>query len=70
MRRTPIIDLGNEVILKVVYSMMGFTKSEIDGLEEQRSELPVYTVDSSKTKAKQAKKSSSLSQVDKELELS
>jgi hypothetical protein len=59
LRRNPIIDFNNEVILKVVYSMMNFTKAEIERLELERADLPVYMIDQTKTKAKSSKKGSS-----------
>ena len=50
LKKTPIIDLNNEVLLKIIFSMMHFTKREIDDLKEVRDELPVYKIDHSKTK--------------------
>ena len=50
LKKTPVVDLGNEMLLKIIFSMMHFTERDIADLKEAREELPVYLVDSSKTK--------------------
>ena len=32
LKKTPIIELSNEMLLKIIYSMMNFTKGEIEDL--------------------------------------
>lgn len=53
LKKVPIIDVNNEMLLKILYSMMNFSKDEIQRLQETREELPVYKIDSNKTKSKQ-----------------
>ena len=50
LKKTPVIDLNNEILLKIIFSMMNFTKREIEDLKAVRDELPVYKIDHSKTK--------------------
>jgi len=50
LKKVPIIDLNNEMLLKIVFSMMLFTKSEIEELKQAREELPIYKIDTAKTK--------------------
>lgn len=50
LKKTPVVDLNNEILLKIIFSMMHFTKQEIEDLKEVRDELPVYKIDHSKTK--------------------
>ena len=50
LKKTPLVDLSNEMLLKIIYSMMAFTDQEIAELKETRESLPVYKIDSSKTK--------------------
>ena len=50
LKKTPIVDIGNETLLKIIYSMMSFTDQEIQELKEARALLPTYKIDTSKTK--------------------
>ena len=60
LKKTPIVDLSNEVLLKIIFSMMSFTDQEIAELKEARDELPVYKVDNSKTKKAKKERESSV----------
>jgi hypothetical protein len=33
LKKTPIVDLGNEMLLKIIFSMMAFTDQEIADLK-------------------------------------
>lgn len=56
LKKTPIIDLNNEILLKVIFSMLEFTAQEINELSAARQELPAYKIDKSSTKGKQQAK--------------
>ena len=56
LKKTPIIDMNNEILLKVIFSMLEFTAQEINELVVARQELPAYKVDKSSTKGKQQAK--------------
>ena len=60
LKKTPIIDLNNEILLKVIFSMLEFTPQEINDLAAARQELPAYKIDKSSTKGKQAKRQPNL----------
>ena len=53
LKKTPIIDTSNEVLLKIIFSMLMFTQAEIQELNDARLLLPSYKIDSSKTKKAQ-----------------
>ena len=36
LKKTPIIDTGNEMLLKIIYSMLMFTQAEIQELNDAR----------------------------------
>ena len=48
--KTPMIDQHNEIILQIVYSLLGFSKDEIKQISEARNQLPVYKIDEKQTK--------------------
>ena len=50
LKKTPIVDLGNEMLLKIIFSIMAFTDQEIAELKEARENLPIYKIDTFKTK--------------------
>lgn len=56
LKKTPIIDLNNEILLKVIFSMLEFTPHEISELLAVRQDLPAYKIDKSSTKGKQQAK--------------
>lgn len=56
LKKTPIIDLNNEILLKVIFSMLEFTAQEINELLAVRQELPAYKIDKSSSKGKQQAK--------------
>ena len=53
LKKTPIIYLNNEILLKVIFSMLEFTPQDISELLAVRQELPAYKIDKSSTKGKQ-----------------
>lgn len=60
LKKTPIVDLQNEILLHIIFSILNFTEREKQELKDHREELPLYVVDQSKTKKakkeKEAKK--------------
>ena len=50
LKKTPIVDLSNEMLLKIIFSMMEFTKADISDIQAAREELPVYKIDTASTK--------------------
>ena len=48
--KNPIIDVHNEVILQIVYSLLNLSKDEIDEITNSRRKLPVYKIDEKGTK--------------------
>ncbi len=55
MKKIPIFDLSDEILLKIVFSMLNLTIKEIEDLCASRKNLPVYNIDVDSTrKAKKA----------------
>ena len=50
LRKVPIIDLSNEMMLKIMFSMLKFSPQEVDDLEAARKQLPVYVIDKKQSK--------------------
>lgn len=59
LKKTPIVDLQNEILLKIIYSMMEFTKPEISDIQQAREELPIYKVDVNASKLKKKERDAS-----------
>ena len=59
LKKTPIVDLQNEILLKIIYSMMEFTKAEISDIQQAREELPIYKVDVNASKLKKKERDAS-----------
>lgn len=53
LRKVPIIDVSNEMMLKIVFSMLKFSPQEVNDLEAARKQLPVYVVDKKQSKKQQ-----------------
>ena len=53
LRKVPIIDVSNEMMLKIIFSMLKFSPPEVDELEAARKQLPVYVIDKKQSKKQQ-----------------
>lgn len=50
LKKTPIVDLQNEILLQIIFSILNFSEAEKQELKDRREELPTYVIDQSKTK--------------------
>lgn len=50
LMKSPIINMNNEIILKVLFSLLNFSKEDVDEVDQARKRLPVYKVDEKNTK--------------------
>lgn len=55
LKKTPIIDMNNEMLLKIVFSMLQYSKEEIAELDDARKQLPSYKIDSKKPRRDNSK---------------
>ena len=63
--KTPVINLNNEIVLKVIYSLLNFSKADQEDIEKARNKLPIYKIDEKGTKKHEKDRLSKLGQSEK-----